>query len=269
MIEDLAGVPVRVELASEYRYRSIPSSPDTLVIIISQSGETADSLAALRVAKERGAVTLAVVNVMGSTIAREADHTLYTLAGPEIAVATTKAYSAQLIAMDVLAVQLAAVRGAITEEQTEGYLKALAAIPDQIGRVLEEKQRLQWFSSKIANTHDIFFIGRGLDYAISLEGSLNEARDDQPDRAEYAGHRGADPEPPVRKDGEQHAGVQEPRRVSDGADHEREFLRGGFGELHRVCAEDRRAFHRVPGDRAPAAAGILYEREPGPGCGQA
>ena len=172
VIEDLAGVPVRVELASEYRYRSIPSSPDTLVIIISQSGETADSLAALRVAKERGAVTLAVVNVMGSTIAREADHTLYTLAGPEIAVATTKAYSAQLIAMDVLAVQLAAVRGAITEEQTEGYLKALAAIPDQIGRVLEEKQRLQWFSSKIANTHDIFFIGRGLDYAISLEGSL-------------------------------------------------------------------------------------------------
>ena len=172
VIEDLAGVPVRVELASEYRYRSIPSSPDTLVIIISQSGETADSLAALRVAKERGAVTLAVVNVIGSTIAREADHTLYTLAGPEIAVATTKAYSAQLIAMDVLAVQLASVRGTITAEQIDGYLKALTAIPDQIERVLEEKQRLQWFSSKIANTHDIFFIGRGLDYAISLEGSL-------------------------------------------------------------------------------------------------
>jgi len=172
VIEDLAGVPVRVELASEYRYRRIPSSPDTLVIVISQSGETADSLAALRVAKEQGALTLAVVNVIGSTIAREADHTLYTLAGPEIAVATTKAYSAQLIAMDVLAVHLAAVRGEITEEQAGGYLQALAAIPEQIGRVLEEKQRLQWFSSKIANTHDIFFIGRGLDYAISLEGSL-------------------------------------------------------------------------------------------------
>ena len=172
VIEDLAKVPVRVELASEYRYRSIPSAPDTLVIIISQSGETADSLAALRVAKERGAATLAVVNVIGSTIAREADHTLYTLAGPEIAVATTKAYSAQLIAMDVLAVRLAEIRGAITGEQAAEYLQALAALPEQIERVLEEKQRLQWFSSKIANTHDIFFIGRGLDYAISLEGSL-------------------------------------------------------------------------------------------------
>ena len=172
VIEDLTGVPVRVELASEYRYRSIPTEPSTLVIVISQSGETADSLAALRVAKERGAMTLAVVNVIGSTIAREADHTLYTLAGPEIAVATTKAYSAQLIAMDVLAVQLARVRGTVTEEKTEGYLEALSAIPDQIGRVLEEKQRLQWFSSKIANTHDIFFIGRGPDWAISLEGSL-------------------------------------------------------------------------------------------------
>ena len=172
VIEDLVRLPVRVELASEYRYRSIPVSSDTLVVVISQSGETADSLAALRVAKERGAMTLAVVNVIGSTIAREADHTLYTLAGPEIAVATTKAYSAQLIAMDVLAVKLAAVRGLVTEEQVAGYLEALAAIPDQIGRVLEEKQRLQWFSSKIANTHDIFFIGRGLDYAISLEGSL-------------------------------------------------------------------------------------------------
>ena len=172
VIEDLVKIPVRVELASEYRYRSIPVAPDTLVIVISQSGETADSLAALRVAKERGAITLAVVNVIGSTIAREAEHTLYTLAGPEIAVATTKAYSAQLIAMDVLAVKLAAVRGTVTEEQVAGYLEALAAIPDQITRVLEEKQRLQWFSSKIANTHDIFFIGRGLDYAISLEGSL-------------------------------------------------------------------------------------------------
>ena len=172
VIEDLAKIPVRVELASEYRYRTIPTAPDTLTIVISQSGETADSLAALRVAKERGAMTLAVVNVIGSTIAREADHTLYTLAGPEIAVATTKAYSAQLIAMDVLAVELASVRGMITREQYDGFLTALAAIPDQIRRVLEEKERLQWFSSKIANTHDIFFIGRGLDYAISLEGSL-------------------------------------------------------------------------------------------------
>ena len=172
VIEDLAKVPVRVELASEYRYRSIPTQPDTLVIVISQSGETADSLAGLRVAKERGAMTLAVVNVIGSTIAREADHTLYTLAGPEIAVATTKAYSAQLVAMDALAVQLAFVRGQIGQEEYDRLLGDLGAIPEQIRRVLEEKERLQWFSSKIANTHDIFFIGRGLDYAISLEGSL-------------------------------------------------------------------------------------------------
>ena len=172
VIEDLAKVPGRVELASEYRYRSIPTQPDTLVIVISQSGETADSLAGLRVAKERGTMTLAVVNVIGSTIAREADHTLYTLAGPEIAVATTKAYSAQLVAMDALAVQLAFVRGQIGQEEYDRLLGDLGAIPEQIRRVLEEKERLQWFSSKIANTHDIFFIGRGLDYAISLEGSL-------------------------------------------------------------------------------------------------
>ena len=172
VIEDLAGIPVRVELASEFRYRSIPVNDKTLVIVISQSGETADSLAALRVAKERGAVTLAIVNVIGSTIAREADHVLYTLAGPEIAVATTKAYSAQLIAADVLAIHLALVREVISGEEAERLLAELALIPDKITRILEEKERLQWFSSKMANTHDIFFIGRGLDYAISLEGSL-------------------------------------------------------------------------------------------------
>ena len=172
VIEDLAGIPVRVELASEFRYRNIPAGANTLVIVISQSGETADSLAALRVAKERGATTLAIVNVIGSTIAREADHVLYTLAGPEIAVATTKAYSAQLIAADVLAIHLACVREKMTEEEAGRLLSELALIPDKITRILEEKERLQWFSSKMANTHDIFFIGRGLDYAISLEGSL-------------------------------------------------------------------------------------------------
>ena len=172
VIEDLAGIPVRVELASEYRYRRIPQAGRKLVIVISQSGETADSLAALRVAKERGDETLAIVNVIGSTIAREADHVLYTLAGPEIAVATTKAYSAQLVAADVLAVHLALVRGGITEEQATGLLAELSSLPDKITRILEEKERLQWFSSKMANTHDIFFIGRGLDYAVSLEGSL-------------------------------------------------------------------------------------------------
>ena len=172
VIEDLAEIPVRVELASEFRYRHIPTNRNTLVIVISQSGETADSLAALRVAKEHGLPTLAIVNVIGSTIAREADHVLYTLAGPEIAVATTKAYSAQLVAADVLAVHLACVRGKMEAEEAERLLGELVQIPDKITRILEEKERLQWFSSKMANTHDIFFIGRGLDYAISLEGSL-------------------------------------------------------------------------------------------------
>ena len=172
VIEDLVRLPVRVELASEFRYRSAPMPENTLVIVISQSGETADSLAALRVAKERGALTLAVVNVIGSTIAREADHVLYTLAGPEIAVATTKAYSAQLAAMDALAVRMALARGQISREEYGHLIEELGTIPDKIRRILEDKERLQWFSSKIANAHDIFFIGRGLDYAISLEGSL-------------------------------------------------------------------------------------------------
>ena len=172
VLEDLAEIPVRVELASEFRYRKTLLSEGTLVIIVSQSGETADSLAALRKAKEQGVQTLAIVNVVGSTIAREADHVLYTLAGPEIAVATTKAYSAQLVSMYVLAVALAKVRGRIDETQTAAYLKALDALPEQMTRALENKERIQWFASKHANARDIFFIGRGLDYAICLEGSL-------------------------------------------------------------------------------------------------
>ena len=172
VLEDLAEIPVRVELASEYRYRKLLTGEDSLTIIISQSGETADSLAALREAKAHGGRTLAIVNVVGSTIAREADNVLYTLAGPEIAVATTKAYSAQLMAVYVLAVQLAAVRGKITEEQVAGFIEELNAIPDKMIRVLEDKERIQWFAAKFAMAKDIFFIGRGLDYAICLEGSL-------------------------------------------------------------------------------------------------
>ncbi len=172
VLEDLAGIPVRVELASEFRYRSLPLDEKTLVIVISQSGETADSLAALRVAKERGAPTLGIVNVIGSAIAREADHVIYTLAGPEIAVATTKAFSAQMAAMDVLAVQTALARGRIDGERCGALLSELQTLPDKIGRILEDKERLQWLSSKIANARDIFFIGRGTDYAVCLEGSL-------------------------------------------------------------------------------------------------
>ena len=172
VIEDLARIPVRVELASEFRYRKPILAPHTLVIVISQSGETADSLAALREAKERGSRTLAIVNVIGSTIAREADDVLYTLAGPEIAVATTKAYSTQLIAGYLLAIEFAMIRGHISQDQYDAMIQELATIPDKISRILEDKERIQWFASKFSHAHDIFFIGRGIDYAICLEGSL-------------------------------------------------------------------------------------------------
>ena len=172
ILEDITQIPVRVELASEYRYRRVLPGENELLIVISQSGETADSLAALRRAKEMGVRTLAVVNVVGSTIAREADHVLYTHAGPEIAVATTKAFSAQLAAMYCLSVQTGYVRGLIDDDKYEYYLRELSSIPDKIERILEEKERIQWFAAKYSNARDIFFIGRGLDYAISLEGSL-------------------------------------------------------------------------------------------------
>ena len=172
IIEDLAQLPVRVELASEFRYRRLLLDKNALVLVISQSGETADSLAALRAAKAQGVRTLAVVNVIGSTIAREADNVLYTLAGPEIAVATTKAYSAQLAAMYAFAVALARARGLVEDETYARYVDELLALPDKMARVLEDKERIQWFAAKFASAHDIFFIGRGVDYAISLEGSL-------------------------------------------------------------------------------------------------
>ncbi|MBQ9154066.1 MAG: glutamine--fructose-6-phosphate transaminase (isomerizing) [Solobacterium sp.] len=172
VFEDLCRIPVRVELASEFRYRNPILDPDTLVIIISQSGETADSLAALREAKERGVRTLGIVNVIGSSIAREADHVFYTMAGPEIAVATTKAYSAQLICIYLLAIRFAAVRGNITEEKAAEMIAELRTLPDKIERILEDKERIQWFAAKFSTARDIFFIGRGIDYAITLEGSL-------------------------------------------------------------------------------------------------
>ena len=172
VLEGLARIPVRVELASEFRYRQMPLDQDALVIVISQSGETADTLAALRLAKENNITTMALVNVVGSSIAREADKVFYTLAGPEISVATTKAYSTQLAAMDCLAVQFAKIRGTITEEQYSYYISELLTIPDKIQKILEDKERLQWFAAKYANAHDVFFVGRGIDYAVCLEGSL-------------------------------------------------------------------------------------------------
>ena len=172
VLEDMAGIPVRVELASEFRYRSLLLEPDSLVMIVSQSGETADSLAALREAKKRGVKTLGIVNVVGSSIAREADSVFYTLAGPEISVATTKAYSTQLIAMYVLAVQFAKVRERIDEEAYAGYIRELRSLPEKIEKIIEDKERLQWFASKQANAKDVFFVGRGIDYACCMEGSL-------------------------------------------------------------------------------------------------
>ncbi len=173
VIEDLARIPVRVELASEFRYRNPILDPNGLVVIVSQSGETADSLAALREAKQRGIRTLGIVNVVGSSIAREADNVFYTLAGPEISVATTKAYSTQLIASYALAVQFAKVREQITEEKYQELIAELQTLPDKISKIIEDdKERIQWFAAKQANAKDAFFIGRGIDYAISMEGSL-------------------------------------------------------------------------------------------------
>ncbi len=172
VLEDLADIPVEIDLASEFRYRNPKLVKNSMVIIISQSGETADSLAALRLAKERGVPVLAVVNVLGSSISRECDYCMYTYAGPEISVATTKAYSAQLVNLYLLAIQMARIGEKIGEEKYAALLTELAALPDKIEKVLEDKERIQWFATKYTYAHDIFFIGRGLDQAICLEASL-------------------------------------------------------------------------------------------------
>lgn len=172
VIEELTSVPVRVELASEFRYRKMSLIKDSLVIVISQSGETADSLAALREAKKNGIKTLGIVNVNGSSIAREADNVFYTMAGPEISVATTKAYSCQLIACYLLAIKLAEARNEITDHRFSELMTEIRTIPAKIERILEDKERMQWYASKLVTVKDAFFIGRGIDYAVSLEGSL-------------------------------------------------------------------------------------------------
>ena len=172
VMEDLADTPVEVDLASEFRYRNPKLMKNSMVIVVSQSGETADSLAALRLAKEKGVPVLGVVNVVGSSIARESDYILYTYAGPEISVATTKAYSTQLIAMYLIAIETAFVKGLISEERYAELIEELGRLPEKIQKTLDDKERIQWFASKYANARDIFFIGRGLDYAISMEGSL-------------------------------------------------------------------------------------------------
>ena len=172
VIEKLARIPVRVELASEFRYRDPILNKNDLVVAISQSGETADTLAAVREAKGQGCFTLGIVNVVGSSIAREADGVIYTMAGPEIAVATTKAYSAQLVVIYLLALEMGLKKGTLDKDEYERLINELNTLPQKMERVLEDKERIQWFTSKFSNVKDAFFIGRGIDYAISMEGSL-------------------------------------------------------------------------------------------------
>ena len=172
ILEGLARIPVEVDMASEFRYRNPILDEHTLVIVVSQSGETADTLAALRESKKRGARVLGIVNVVGSSIAREADNVMYTWAGPEIAVATTKAYSAQLISMYLLAMKFAQVKGRLSEEETASMLEDLKALPAQVEMLLNNKENIQKFANRYLAAKDVFFIGRGIDHAISMEGSL-------------------------------------------------------------------------------------------------
>ena len=172
VLEELTRIPVDVDLASEFRYRNPLLTENTLVVIVSQSGETADSLAALREAQKRGYKVLGIVNVVGSSIAREADSVFYTWAGPEISVATTKAYSTQLAAVYLIGLLFGKVRGVLADEEYESYIQELEVLPEKIQHILNEKERIQWLANKYFHARDVFFIGRGLDYAISLEGSL-------------------------------------------------------------------------------------------------
>lgn len=172
VFEGLARIPVEVDVASEFRYRDPILEEGTLVVVISQSGETADTLAALRESKKRGAKVLGIVNVVGSSIAREADNVMYTWAGPEIAVATTKAYSAQLIALYLLAMKFGNARGTINDTQLQDMIEDLKALPAQVEMLLNNKEKIQRFANRYLAAKDVFFIGRGIDYAISMEGSL-------------------------------------------------------------------------------------------------
>ncbi|MDE7380489.1 MAG: glutamine--fructose-6-phosphate transaminase (isomerizing) [Clostridia bacterium] len=172
VIEELARIPVSVDVASEFRYRNPIYAEGDLLVVISQSGETADTLAALRQAKDNGIKTLAIVNVLDSVIAREADKVLYTKAGPEISVATTKAYSSQLVAIYLLAVQLAKTHSKIDDKRYAQLISDLQKLPAGIEKLVSGEDRIKWYATRIANRNDLFFIGRGIDYAICQEGSL-------------------------------------------------------------------------------------------------
>ena len=171
-IEKLANISVETDIASEFRYRDPIITDKTLVIVVSQSGETADTLAVLRVSKKQGAKVLAITNVVGSSVAREADDVFYTLAGPEIAVASTKAYITQLVAFYILALHFAEVKGTLASSEIESIKKELIAIPNKINELLKNKDNIQKYASYHFNQKDLFFLGRGLDFAVALEGSL-------------------------------------------------------------------------------------------------
>jgi glutamine---fructose-6-phosphate transaminase (isomerizing) len=172
IIEKMARIPVDVDIASEFRYRAPMIDKDTFMIVLSQSGETADTIAALREGKSRGAFVLAIANVVGSTVAREADAVLYTRAGPEIAVASTKAYTTQLMSLYMICIKIANLQKKITTEEYAGYIEELKKVPDHVKEIIKEKEVLQRFASQHFREHSVFYIGRGIDYALSMEGSL-------------------------------------------------------------------------------------------------
>ena len=171
-IERLTRVPTDVDIASEFRYRDPIIGKKDLVIIVSQSGETLDTLAALKLAKQKGAKTLAIVNVVGSSIARAADYVMYTYAGPEIAVASTKAYSVQLAVLYIFALRLAFARGTLPEDEIRRYVKELTRLPELLEQLLADTENIKYLASLFMNCEDLFYLGRGFDYALSLEGSL-------------------------------------------------------------------------------------------------
>lgn len=256
IIESMSNISVEVDLGSEFRYRDPKLAKNSIVIIISQSGETADSIAALRLSKEKGASVLGIVNVVGSSIARESDYVLYTYAGPEIAVAITKAYSTQLIAPYLLAVQGGHVQGVLSDEEYAAYLKELATLPDKIQKVLDDRERIQWFASKYANAKDVFFIGRGLDYAICQEGSLKMKEVSYVHSEAYAAGELKHGTISLIEDGtlvvsvltqsalyektiSNMVEVGQPWRIPDGGDHLWQLQHRGYSRFYDLCAKDR------------------------------
>ena len=274
-IEKLARLPAEVDIASEFRYRDPILDPEDLVVIISQSGETSDTLAALKLAKSRGVPVLAIVNVVGSSIARAADYVMYTYAGPEIAVASTKAYMVQMCVLYLFALRLAYARGKLSEAETRRYTAELQRAPEVVKPRLDDCEYIKYLASLFVNTQSCFFIGRGFDYALSLEGSLklkeisyvhsdayaagelkhgtiSLVTDGVPVIALATQHSG------VRKDPLQRQGDQEPRGESPAVHHEGCGGARGRGRLRHPAGRVRGHLHAAAADRAPAAVRLLH-----------